>query len=99
MLISHCRASVGGNKVTDIVFLDNAVLLVESLEVLVLALIVLQKGMEPLGLKVSRAKTKTQLFGGLLDDKVQSVHACREDLEVTKSFTCLDSLVHNNGGY
>lgn len=35
---------------------------------------------------------------GLLDDTVQSVHACGEDVKVTKSFTHLSRVVHNDGG-
>lgn len=36
---------------------------------------------------------------GLADDTVQSVHACSEDVEFTKSFTYLDSVVHSNVSY
>lgn len=35
---------------------------------------------------------------GFLDDTVQSVHACGEDVKVTKSFTHLSRVVHNDGG-
>ena len=51
-----------------------------------------------MGLKVSWAKTKVQVFVGVLDEKVQSVHACGEDIEILKSFTYLGSVVHNDGG-
>ena len=95
---SHCGASVGNTKVTDLVFADDAVLLAESLEVLVMALEALHEEAKPLGLKVSWTKTKVQAFGGLLDDTVQSVYACGEDIEVLESFTYLGSAVHNNGG-
>ena len=43
-------------------------------------------------------KTKGQVFGGVLDETVQSVHACGEDIEILKSFTYLGSVVHNEGG-
>merc|ERR1712035_211282 len=86
---SHCGAFVGDSKVSDLVFADDAVILAESLEVLVMALEVLHEEAKPLGLEVSWAKTKVQAFGGLLDDTVRSVHACGEDIEVLKSFTCL----------
>ena len=52
---------------------------------------------KPLGLQVSWAKTKVQVFGSLLDETVQSVHACGEDVEISESFTYLGSVVHNNG--
>ena len=95
---SLCGASVGNTKVSDLDFADDAVLLAESLDVLVMALEVLDEEAKPLGLKVSWTKTKVQAFGGLLDDTVQSVHACGEDIEVLESFTYLGSVVHNNGG-
>ena len=95
---SHCGASVGNTMVTDLVFADDAVILAESLEVLVMALEVLHEEAKPLGLKVSWPKTKVQVFGGLLDDTVQSVHACGEDVEICESFTYLGSVVHNDGG-
>ena len=95
---SHCGASVGNTKISDLVFADDAVLLAESLDVLVMALEVLHEESKPLGLKVSWTKTKVQAFGGLLDDTVQSVQACGEDIEVLESFTYLGSVVHNNGG-
>ena len=82
---SHCGASVGNTRVTDLIFADDAVLLAESLEVLVMALEVLHEEAKPLGLKVSWTKTKVQAFGGLLDDTVQSVHACGKDIEVLES--------------
>ena len=51
-----------------------------------------------MGLKVSWAKTKVQVFGSVLDETVQSAHACGEDIEILKNFTYLGSVVHNNGG-
>ncbi|KAG0726190.1 hypothetical protein GWK47_037100 [Chionoecetes opilio] len=77
---------------------DYAVIFAESLEVLVMALEALVKEAKPLGLEVSWLKTKVQVFGGLQDDTVQSVHACSEDIEILESFTYLGSAVHNDGG-
>ena len=94
---SRCGASVGNFKVTDLDFADDAVILAESLEVLVLALETFQEEAKPLGLKVSWVKTKIQVFGDLLDEAVRSVHACGEDIEITESFTYLGSVVHNGG--
>ena len=81
---SHCGASVGNTKITDLVFADDAAIFAESLEVLVMALEALHEEVKPLGLKVSWAKTKVQVFGGVLDETVQSVHACGEDIEILK---------------
>ena len=98
---SHCGASVGNTKITDLVFADDAAILAESLKVLVMALEALhEEEVKPSGLKVSCAKTKVQVFGGVLDETVlQSVHACGENIEILKSFTYLGSVViHNDGG-
>ncbi|KAG0711023.1 Iron-sulfur protein NUBPL [Chionoecetes opilio] len=95
---SDCGASVGNTKITDLVFADDAVIFAESLEVLVMALEALHEEAKPLGLVVSWLKTKVQVFGDLLDEAVQSVHACGEDIEILESFTYLGSAVHNDGG-
>ncbi|KAG0710893.1 Meckel syndrome type 1 [Chionoecetes opilio] len=72
------------------------IIFAESLEVLVMALEALHKEAKPLGLEVSWLKTKVQVFGDLLDEAVQSVHACGEDIEILESFTYLGSAVHND---
>ncbi|KAG0728096.1 putative protein in type-1 retrotransposable element R1DM [Chionoecetes opilio] len=95
---SDCGASVSNTKITDLVFADDAVIFAESLEVLVMALEALHEEAKPLGLEVSWLKTKVQVFGDLLDEAVQSVHACGEDIEILESFTYLGSAVHNDGG-
>ena len=38
------------------------------------------------------------MFGGLLDETVQSIHACGEDIDILDSFIYLVNVVHNNGG-
>ena len=90
---SHSGASVGNTQITDLVFADDAAIFAESLEVLVIALETLHEEVKPLRLKVSWAKTKVQVFGGLLDEIVQSVHACGEDIEISEKFTYLLSIV------
>ena len=50
-----------------------------------------------MGHKDSWAKTKVQLFGGLLDKTLQSIHACGEDIEIVENFTYLGSVRHNDG--
>ena len=93
---SHCGASVGDVKITDLDFADDAVIFAESLEVLALTLEVLREEAEPLGLKVSWAKTKVQAFGDLLDDAAVSIQACGENIEVVDKFTYLGSVIHHN---
>ncbi|XP_069986218.1 uncharacterized protein [Penaeus vannamei] len=58
------------------------------------ALDALSNKAKPLGLQVSWTKTKIQDFGGLLGEPVQSISACCENVEVTKSFAYLGSTVH-----
>ena len=59
-----------------------------------MALEALHEEVKPLVLKFSWAKTKVQVFGGLLDETVQSVHECGEDIEILKNFTYLGSVVN-----
>ena len=93
---SHCGASIGKIEITDFVFADDAAIFTESLEVLVMALETLQEEVKPLGFKVSWAKTKVQVFEGVLDETVQSVYAC--GIEILKNFTYLGSVVHKDDG-
>ena len=90
---SQSRSRIGNTEITDRVFADDAVILTESLEVLVMALVALHEEIKTLELQVSRPKTKFQLFGGL-----QSLHACDKNIEISENFTYLGSVVHNVGG-
>lgn len=56
------------------------------LEVLLLALVALQRGANLSGLQVSRAKTNVQEYGGLLNDTFCYVHACVEEIQVLNGF-------------
>ncbi len=67
---SHYGASIINSRVTDLVFADDVVILAESLEVVVMALETLHEEVKPLGLQVFWAKTKVQVFGGLVDETV-----------------------------
>ena len=95
---SHSRASVGNTENTDLIFADGAAIFAESLEFLVMALKALHEELKPLGLNVSWPKTKVQVFGGILEERVQSVHACGEDIDILKNFTYFGYVVHNDGG-
>lgn len=90
-----CGSSAGDIKVTDHAFGD--VLLAKLLEVLLMALEVLNEKAEPLALQFW-AKINVQSFGGLLESTAQSLHGCGEDVEVTKRLTYLGSVMHNDGG-
>lgn len=58
----RCRASVGNIEVTDLVFVDNAVLPAGSLEVLVLTLLVLHEEGEAFGTEGPMGQTKVSSF-------------------------------------
>ena len=89
-LWSICRHS----KITDPAFADDAIIFAESLEVLEAI-----HGMaESLGFQVSWPKTKVQVFIGLLDEKIPSIHVCGEDINILESFLYLGIVVHNNSG-
>ena len=81
-------------KITDLGVADDAVIFAELLE----ALEALHEEAKPLGLQISWPKIKVQMVGGLLDETVQSIHACGEDIDILDSFKYLGSVVHNNGG-
>ena len=82
---SHCGASVGNTEITVLVFADDAAIFAESQEVLAVALEALHEEVKPLGLKVSWAKTKVQVFGGILDETAESVRVCGKDNEFLKT--------------
>ena len=58
----------------------------------------LHEELKPFRLKVSWPETKGQLFGGLLDETVLSVHVCGGNIEILENFTYLGSVMHNDGG-
>ncbi|KAG0713295.1 Tyrosine-protein kinase Btk29A [Chionoecetes opilio] len=78
-LCTRLRPSLQGREAPTTAGLGH-VIFAESLEVLVMALEALHEEAKPLGLEVSWLKTKVQVFGDLLDEAVQSVHACGEDI-------------------
>ena len=58
----RCGSSVNNTETADFVFADDAVISAESLAILVVALEALHEEVKPLGLEVSWAKTKVQVF-------------------------------------
>ena len=38
------------------------------------------------------------MFGSSLEETVQSLHACGEDIEISEKFTYLGRVMHNDGG-
>ena len=91
---SHCEASVGYAKITDLIFADDAVIFAVtggSLEAL-------HEEVKPFGLQVSWSKTKMQVFGGLLDETEQSNYEQWREHRYLGQLHILGSLVHNNDG-
>ena len=76
---SSCGALFGNVKIYDLDFADDAVILLETLDILLGALEVLKES-EPLGLRVSWVKTKIQAFNDILDAAILSVPVCGEDV-------------------
>ena len=95
---SSCGASFGNVTISDLDFTDDAVIFVETLDILLGALEVLNVESEPLGLWVSWVKTKIQAFNDILDAAVLSVPVCGENVEVTERFTYLRSDIHVSAG-
>ena len=57
----------------------------------------LHEEVKPLGLKVFWAKTKVQVFGGSLNETVQSFRACAEDIKTLENVKYFGNVVHNDG--
>ena len=73
---SSCGASFGNVKISDLGYADDVVIFVETQDILLGALEVLNEESEPLGLRVSWVKTKIQAFNDILGAAVLSVCAC-----------------------
>ena len=84
---SSCGASLGKVTISDLDFEDDAVILVETMDVFVGAFKALNEELELLGLRVFWVKTKIQAFNDILDAAILSVPVCGEDVEVTERFT------------
>ena len=95
---SSCGASFGNVKLNDLDFTDDAVIFVETLDILLGALEGLNEESEPLGLWVSCVKTKIQAFNDILDAAILSVPICGEDVELRERFTFLGSDIHVSAG-
>lgn len=66
-------------------FPDDAFILIKLLEILVMTLEALHKDTKPVRIQVSWAITLAQVFGGTLDETVQSVHLCAKDTEILRN--------------
>ena len=86
-------------SLSDHDFADDAVIFAETLEILLRSLVVLNEESEPLGFRVSWAKTKIQAFNDILDTAiclylfvVRMFRSWRDSLNLTVIFTSLLAL-------
>ena len=95
---SSSGTSIENVKISDLDFADDVVIFVQTSDILLGALEVLNEESEPLGLWVSWVKTKIQAFNDILDAAVLSVPVCGEDVDVVERFTYLGSDIHVSAG-
>ena len=95
---SSCSTSFGNVKISDLDFADDAIILAETLDILLGVLEVLNEESEPLELRVSWVKAKIQAFNDILDAAILSLPVCGEDVEVTERFAYLGSDIHVSAG-
>ena len=96
---ADCGTSLGGARITDLDFADDAVIFAETLDALAGTLRELDKDAGTLGLQVSWIKTKIQAFGDLLDEAVQTVTIDDGiDVDIVDRFTYLGSDIHVSMG-
>ena len=93
---SSLGASFGDERFTDLDFADDAVILAETMEILVASLDVLSMESESLGLRVSWVKTKIQKFIQAVD-QVSSVSCCGEEVDVVDVFPYLGCQITPDG--
>lgn len=86
---SHCGSSADSTRVTELTFADDAFIFGKSQKVVVLALKALHEEVKTVELQVSWATTYVYVFGGLLDETVESVHVCGNNVEILESFNIL----------
>ena len=84
---SSCGAWFENVKISELDFADDAVIFVETLDILLGARKVLNEEWKPLVLRVSWVKTTIQAFNDILNAAILSVPVCGEDVEVTERFT------------
>jgi len=86
-----------GNEVfTDLDFADDVALLAEMLEVLVVAMTIMQEEVAVFGLQINRSKTKIlQVRQSMPCSTVQLVDG---HVEMVDAFVYLGSMIHSSGG-
>ena len=88
---SSCGASFGNVIISDLDFADDAVIFVETMNILLGAVDVLNEESAMLVLWDSWVKTKIQASNDILYAAILSVPVFGKDVEVTETFTYLGS--------
>ena len=91
-----CGCTLGEEEFTDLDFADDITLLAEMIEVLLLALVVMNEEAAPLGLQIDRSKTKIQQIGNPPSTE-HAVAVCNVNVKFVESFVYLGSAQHRNG--
>lgn len=86
--------SIGTEQFCDLDFADDVALLGEMLEVLILALIIMDEETRPFGLEINWAKTKIQTT---IPDQPASADVNGNKVEIVDAFTYLGSTIHSTG--
>jgi len=91
-----CGCTLGEKVFTDLDFADDIALLAGMLEILLLALVVMNEEPAPLGLQINWSKTKIQQIGNPPSTE-NAVAVCNTNVKFVESFVYLGSAQHRNG--
>ena len=92
----NCTAHRGNEVFTDLDFADDVALLAEMLEVLVLAMTIMQEEAAVFGLQINWSKTKILQVPSSMP--CSTVQVADGHVEMVDVFVCLDSLIDSSGG-
>ena len=89
--------SIGNETFSDLDFADDVALLSEMLEVVILALIIMEEEARPFGLEINWAKTKIQATVDTQPASSLVAQVNGNQVEIVESFTYLGSTIHSSG--
>ena len=90
---SGCGLSVGIVQITDLDFVDDAVIMVETTEILCRITRVAERGSRAAWIACLLDQDQGQGVD-ILDATIESIPVSSEDVEVTQTFTYLGSVIH-----
>src|SRR5664279_3304265 len=89
--------SIGNETFSDLDFADDVALLSEMLEVVILALIIMEEEARSFGLEINWAKTKIQATVDTQPASSLVAQVNGNQVEIVESFTYLGSTIHSSG--